>query len=597
MTADPHGTRVDTPAPPRPRHASLTGLAAGLLGLALFIYFVRRAGLTDVATGVLNVGWGFLAILALAGLRFAIRAFAWTRCVKSPGRLRFRDAFSATLAGDALGNLTPLGLLISEPAKVVLVGDRAAAARALPALAVETLFYTMSVALMFVVGLAALLVRFETPNAWWLASGAVFALLILLLASAHGIIWRRVRLADGARTWLHRRQWRWRWLDRLLERLHDVEARIHDAYPRRRARLLPLALLETSFHAAGVAEIYVTLALIHGTAPTWLDAFLLESANRFITVAFKFVPLRIGVDEAGTGLFADLLEFGTTAGVTLAVVRKARVLVWLAVGVASLTRRGLAGRHIGADRQTRPDTRGPARPLEPTNAVIAIMARSPVADTRSIKTRLMPVLPDAQDRADLHAAFVADGVRTCRQLSATALRLAYTPEGGPDGFDRLGVEPHELMPQRGEGLGERERFLFEDLFAAGFHKAVIIGSDLPTLPEDHLAGALRGLEESGTVVLGPSADGGYYLMGLVAPSDATPLPDLFTDVRWSTTSALDDTVSAAHRSGIRVTFVPGWYDVDDEAALRRLRADLDDPQVMKRAPATAAVAKRILVDR
>ena len=96
----------------------------------------------------------------------------------------------------------------------------------------------------------------------------------------------------------------------------------------------------------GVAETYLTVAMLlpADTAPTLLGAFLLESINRFIQVAFKFVPMRLGVDEAGTGLLTQVLYGASALGVTLAVVRKARMLVWTGIGVAFLGLRGISRR-------------------------------------------------------------------------------------------------------------------------------------------------------------------------------------------------------------------------------------------------------------
>ena len=107
-------------------------------------------------------------------------------------------------------------------------------------------------------------------------------------------------------------------------------------------------LLEVGYHALGVAETYLTVAMLlpAGTAPTLLGAFLLESINRFIQVAFKFVPMRLGVDEAGTGLLTQVLYATSALGVTLAVVRKARMLVWTGIGVLFLGLRGIAAREV-----------------------------------------------------------------------------------------------------------------------------------------------------------------------------------------------------------------------------------------------------------
>ena len=111
---------------------------------------------------------------------------------------------------------------------------------------------------------------------------------------------------------------------------------------------MPLLALESSFHVLGVAEVWVTLQLLAGAAaPTLLTTFVLEAVNRTIMVAFKFVPFRLGVDEAGTELMTRTLglDFGT--GVTMAIVRKVRMLVWSAVGVAILAGRGF--RRPGSD--------------------------------------------------------------------------------------------------------------------------------------------------------------------------------------------------------------------------------------------------------
>jgi hypothetical protein len=92
-----------------------------------------------------------------------------------------------------------------------------------------------------------------------------------------------------------------------------------------------------------VAEIYTTLSFISETlAPTLLTAFILESVNRVINVAFKFVPFRTGVDEYGSGALAKVLGFTRATGVTLAIVRKARDIFWTAVGVLLMVRRGLS---------------------------------------------------------------------------------------------------------------------------------------------------------------------------------------------------------------------------------------------------------------
>jgi hypothetical protein len=124
--------------------------------------------------------------------------------------------------------------------------------------------------------------------------------------------------------------------------------------------LLLVVLLEAAFHAAGVTEVYVTLRLVATTfVPTLLTALIFESTGRLINVVFRFVPMRLGVDEAGSGLVARVLTQYTAPGVTLGIVRKARVLVWTGVGVIMLLGRGFSVRR--ALEETATLTAGRAR--------------------------------------------------------------------------------------------------------------------------------------------------------------------------------------------------------------------------------------------
>ena len=91
----------------RRRFAPL-GILFGLLGLLLFGYFVRKAGVGEITAGIRRLGIGFLFILAISSVRHIVRSLAWMKCVEAPFVLRFRDALAARLMGDALGNIIPL---------------------------------------------------------------------------------------------------------------------------------------------------------------------------------------------------------------------------------------------------------------------------------------------------------------------------------------------------------------------------------------------------------------------------------------------------------------------------------------------------------
>jgi lysylphosphatidylglycerol synthase-like protein len=117
------------------------GIVFGVIGLLLFVYFVRKAGPVEILSGIRRLGFGLILILAISSIRHIVRSLAWTRCVEKPFQLRFRDAFAARLMGDALGNIIPLAsVAVSEPSKAVFVKDRIPLMVGFSALAIENIF-------------------------------------------------------------------------------------------------------------------------------------------------------------------------------------------------------------------------------------------------------------------------------------------------------------------------------------------------------------------------------------------------------------------------------------------------------------------------
>ena len=316
------------------------GIVFVVLGLALFAYFVKKAGVGQIVDGIRRLGAGFLLIIAISSVRHIVRSLAWSLCMEGPCRLRFWDAFRARLMGDAIGNVLPFAsFVVSEPAKPALIRDRVPLMAGLSALAIENIFYGLSVAVFIFSGMVALLLSFSLPKGLRLAS--IIALIVIMLAIMSGalLIRKQLKFISGAARFLQRRGLNEKW----IEKGRTLEDRIYGFYRGNSARFLPILLLEGCFHLAGVCEIYVTLSFISPQQPpTLLTAFILESVNRVISVVFKFIPLRMGVDEAGTGKVSTILLFTEATGVTLAIVRKARDVFWAAVGMTLLVQRGLS---------------------------------------------------------------------------------------------------------------------------------------------------------------------------------------------------------------------------------------------------------------
>jgi hypothetical protein len=296
------------------RQLLVTGLIA--LGAALFVYFVWRARPGEIVANLRQLGAGFLLLLLCSGARKAVRARAWQRCVEPPHKLRFLDAFRAIVMGDAIGNVLPLGaLVVAEPAKAVFAARRVPLLAALAGITIENLFYSLSVSLFMLSGMLTLLLSF--PNlpkplrvaAWGTLLGVGIFVVLWLYA-----VTRQWRFISGVCAWLYGKGWFRKQLETGRDKARDLEDKIHAFYQRNRAAFAVILLLEVAFHLFGVLEVYITLRFISElVAPTLLAAFLFESVNRVFNVSFMFIPMKAGVDEAGTGWLAKALGFGKRA--------------------------------------------------------------------------------------------------------------------------------------------------------------------------------------------------------------------------------------------------------------------------------------------
>ena len=207
-----------------------------------------------------------------------------------------------------------------------------------------------------------------------------------------------------------------------------------------------------------------------------------------------------------------------------------------------------------------------------SGCALAIMIKVPKVG--SVKTRLVPPLTPNQ-AASISGCFFRDtaeniaAVAGDSSLSVDGLAIYSPPSAGmelnailPDGFGAL--------PQRIASFGDRLLFAADDLFKLGYESVCLINADSPTLPPQSLRSAVSLLSSPGDrVVLGPSEDGGYYLIGLKQAHRG-----LFEEIPWSTSAVLSETLRRAAEMGLKVERLQQWYDVDRAADLKRLCEEL-----------------------
>jgi len=202
-----------------------------------------------------------------------------------------------------------------------------------------------------------------------------------------------------------------------------------------------------------------------------------------------------------------------------------------------------------------------------TKDALVIFAKSPTSG--SVKTRLQgPLSPETAAR--LAEAFLYDTIETARRLTVAHLFLACSPSQRDPCFQKLAQAYRiTLIDQKGHDLGKRMAGAFHELKSRGFRKILIIGNDLPTLPISHLRQALRLLDQY-EVVIGPSLDGGYYLIGI-----SGQVPPIFDDIPWSTETVFAMTIEKILKAKLSCGLLPFWYDVDRPADLHFLSLHLD----------------------
>jgi rSAM/selenodomain-associated transferase 1 len=195
---------------------------------------------------------------------------------------------------------------------------------------------------------------------------------------------------------------------------------------------------------------------------------------------------------------------------------------------------------------------------------LIVVGKAPVAGT--VKTRLAPPLT-AEEAAVLYRAFLADTLDLARRSGWEQVCLIHPRGDGPH-LAQLAPEV-SLLEQSSPGLGGALSEAFASHFERGFEKVVLIGSDNPTLGIEPIVAAEEALRDRQDLAIGPTSDGGYYLIGMRQPHLA-----VFERIEWSTPRVYAQTVERARALGLNVHPVDQWYDVDEPADLSRVLAEL-----------------------
>lgn len=194
------------------------------------------------------------------------------------------------------------------------------------------------------------------------------------------------------------------------------------------------------------------------------------------------------------------------------------------------------------------------------------MVKGPVPG--HVKTRLTPPLTP-EEAATLYRAFVLDTFSRVSTISDIDIIAPYSPHSEEDEgvVECLNVIPKGITvtTQKGRDLGERLFNVFKWAFSHDYRRVVIIGSDSPDIPLDYIEEAFRELENK-DIVLGPTSDGGYYLVGMRILSIVP-----FTGIKWSTPSVFGETLKRIRATDMKLSILKEWHDIDTPEDLEALK--------------------------
>ena len=196
------------------------------------------------------------------------------------------------------------------------------------------------------------------------------------------------------------------------------------------------------------------------------------------------------------------------------------------------------------------------------NAVV-LFARDPVLG--QVKTRLSPFLEE-EIILKLYTCFLYDSLDKIRQVENADLFVGVAPSNQSGFFTGMPGTDIRLFVQEGKELGDKMHRAIQDRLAEGYERAVIIGSDSPSLPVSYIE---RALSSDKDLVLGPSTDGGYYLIGMRGK-----MVEVFDGVSWGTEKVLRETCARLERDGAELELLPVWYDVDSPEDLKFFKTHL-----------------------
>lgn len=314
-------------------------VATGLIGSALLACLIYRLGPSRIATELHGLSVTLPAVLALTALKYPLQTVGWRLALPPESRPRWGPSLRSTIAGDAVGYLTWFGPLAAEPTRALLTRGELPVAAGIAAGATERAAYNVTgTSLVWLV----LLMLLSEAHPIAAACGLVGSLAGIAVVVA--LVRRRRTRAHAD---MHTRAPRLSskgYTRRVAAGIAAVHEALRMQWATRRQVLPAIVLLCVAQHLVLVGEAYLILRALDANT-TIKVAFVFEAVTKLVNIAGMMVPARLGVAEGGSALLANVLGLSASHGLSLALLRRVRAVIWAVVGLAFLPYREAMSGH------------------------------------------------------------------------------------------------------------------------------------------------------------------------------------------------------------------------------------------------------------
>jgi uncharacterized membrane protein YuzA (DUF378 family) len=309
---------------------------AALLGLGLVGYLVFRSGPEIVWKQVQAVGWGLALIIILGGFSQLVRTCAWRQALMCDiRRLSWSRSFGAQLASDAMGQLGLAGKLLGEGIRLSLLGSAVPLASGISSCAIDGGIHLLTAAVVAVLGISIALLHFPLSGQWRVYALLLAAVLFALVVVAAVAVASRWRLMGNAARAVGRLPQLHNWVIGKEPTIDSAERDLLTFRTEAPTAFWASLILGLLWHALAVLEVYLILGFMRARIAL-VGAFALEGLTKVINLVGTLNPGNIGTYEGWNMLIANIFGVTATAGLTLALCRRARAIFWAAVGAICL---------------------------------------------------------------------------------------------------------------------------------------------------------------------------------------------------------------------------------------------------------------------